>query len=310
MPDSPKIKVTSRSFSRHPALVADLRAISPNIHLNEAGRKFSKAELIDFIGDADGLVLALDEVDDAVLAACPNLKIISKFGVGLNNLDLEACRARGIAVGWSGGVNRRSVSEMVLGFMLSMMRNLYPTANRLSRGAWDKNGGEQLSGKTVGVIGLGFIGGDLIRLLQPFGCQILGNDILDKSALAAETGIRLAAKDEIFERAQVVTLHTPLDDSTRFMIDERALRAMRPDAFLINTARGPLVREAALKRALVEGWIAGAALDVYEAEPPTDLEFLGLDNLFCTPHIGGNSQEAVLAMGQSAIGHLKRFFEK
>ena len=304
------VKVTSPSFSRHPDLARELRALFPEAVLNTEGQRFDKAALIDYIRDADALVVGLETIDDDVLAACADLKIIAKYGVGLDGIDLESCKRRNVAIGWTGGVNKRSVAEMALGFMLSLSRNLYSTSIQLKAGDWNKAGGFQLTGKTVGVIGLGHAGTDVIRLLKPFGCTILGNDIEDRSELCAEHGIQSASKDEIFETADLVTLHTPLTDLTDGLIDAAVLERMKPTAYLINTARGPIVRNADLKAALIQGEIAGAALDVYEDEPPTDLEFLALPNLFCTPHIGGNADEAVLAMGRSAIGHLQNYFNQ
>ena len=304
------IKATSGSFSKHPELRQALLADFPDAQFNDLGRKFTKPELIDYIGDADGLVIGLDTVDDEVLARCPDLKIISKFGVGLDNLDVEACEKRGIAVGWTGGTNKRSVAEMDLCFMLALSRNLYPASMDLKAGTWNKNGGVQLSGRTVGVIGLGHTGSEIVRLLQPFDCRVLGNDIVDKSDFCGEMGVQEAAKEEIYRDADIITLHTPLTDLTHHLIDRETLSKMKPTAFVINTARGSIVNQADLKQALKDGTIAGAALDVYESEPPADREFLGLANLFCTPHIGGNADEAVMAMGMSAIHHLKEFFGK
>jgi len=304
------IKATSTSFSRHPKLREELLATFPNALFNEEGRKFGKDELIDYIGDADGLVLGLEAVDDEVLSRCQNLKIISKYGVGLDNLDVEACEKRGIAVGWTGGTNKRSVAEMDLCFMLALARNLYPASLKLKDGTWNKNGGSQLSGKTVGVIGIGHTGSEIIRLLEPFGCAILGNDIIDKSDFYREHGVRDASKEEILRDADFITIHTPLTDMTREFINKDTLKQMKPTAFVINTARGPIVNLADLKQALKGATIAGAALDVYPDEPPEDHELLKLHNLFCTPHIGGNADEAVMAMGQSAIHHLNEFFGK
>jgi len=248
--------------------------------------------------------------DDDVLAAGKNLKIVSKFGVGLDNLDVAACEKRKIVVGWTGGTNKRSVAEMDLCFMLALTRNLYPASMALKAGTWEKNGGFQLSGRTVGVIGLGHTGSEIVPLLQPFDCRVLGNDIIDKSDFCREMGVQEATKEEIYRDADIITLHTPLTDLTHHLINHETLAQMKPTAFVINTARGPIVNQADLKQALMDGVIAGAAIDVYEDEPPADRELLGLPNLFCTPHIGGNADEAVMAMGLSAIHHLKEFFGK
>jgi len=304
------IKVTSASFSKHPMLRATLLKLFPNAQFNEENRKYNRKELIAYLKDANGVVLGLEEMDEEVLVNCPNLKIISKFGVGLDNLNVNACKKHGIAIGWTGGVNRRSVAEMDLCFMLALARNLYSTSINLMNGEWNKDGGFQLSSKTVGVIGLGFTGSEIIKLLQPFECRILGNDIKDKSNLSIEFGVKLVNKEQIFSEADFITIHTPLTKSTYRLINKETLARMKPTSFIINTARGPIVNIEDLKQALINGKIAGAALDVYEQEPPTDMELLQLPNFFCTPHIGGNANEAVVAMGMSAISHIREFFGK
>jgi phosphoglycerate dehydrogenase-like enzyme len=305
-----KIKVTSTSFSKHPQLRTAMLKSFPDAEFNDDSRKYTRAELISYLKDADGVVLGLEEVDDEVLVACPNIKIISKFGVGLDNLNIEACKNRDIAIGWTGGVNKRSIAEMDLCFMIALARNLYSTSINLMAGEWNKNGGFQLSKKTVGVIGLGFTGSETIKLLQPFGCRILGNDIIDKSKLCNEFSVEHVDKEIIFAEADFVTIHTPLTELTYHLINKDTLARMKQSVFVINTARGPIVNNEDLKCALIDGTIAGAALDVYEQEPPTDSELLQLPNFFCTPHIGGNADEAVMAMGMSAIGHIKEFFGK
>jgi D-3-phosphoglycerate dehydrogenase len=309
MPLVPLVKVTSPSFSKEPALRGELSAAFPGAVFNDAGTRLAGDALARYLSDAEGAIIGLEPVDAKLLAACPRLRIVSKYGVGLDNIDADACRARGVAIGWTGGVNRRSVSEQTLCFMIGLFRNVFVTANLLRGGKWDKSGGRQLTGTTVGIIGLGFVGQDLTKLLAPFRCDVIANDIADVSGFASEHGVRMTSKEEIYETADVVTLHVPLTSETRFLIDEPALARFRKDAFLINTSRGEVVRLAALKRALREGRLAGAALDVFEVEPPTDTELLSLPNIVTTAHIGGNAREAVLAMGRSAIGHLARFFE-
>ncbi len=304
-----KIVVISPSFSKNSTLSSQILFTFPNTTLNISGMRFNKEELIKYLQNADAAIVGLETIDDDVLSACQNIKIIAKYGVGLDNIDIEACQKRGIAIGWSGGVNKLSVAEMVLGFMLMLCRNLYITANQLQGGVWNKSGGFQLSGKTVGIIGFGFIGQEVARLLAPFGCELLINDIADKRAEIAFFGAKAAIKDEIFEKADFITIHTPLTDETRNLIDVSTLKKIKNSAFVINTARGGIVDEVALKEALKNGDIAGAAIDAYLEEPPGDMELLTLPNLICTPHIGGNANEAVLAMGRSAIWHLREFFK-
>ena len=304
---SMKIVAISPSFSKHDKLQNELLLSFPDAKLNREGLRFSKQELIAFIGDADAVIVGLEEIDDNLLESCPNLKIVSKYGVGLNNIDLDACQKRGIQIGWTGGVNRLSVAEMTLGYMLMLCRNLYMTSNQLKQGIWNKSGGFHLSGKTVGVIGVGFIGKEVIRLLQPFGCTILVNDIIEQSDYYREHGLHKASKEEIYASADIITIHTPLDKTTEGMINRNVFTAMKPSAFVLNSARGGIINENDLKHALQNNLIAGAAIDAYAEEPPSDKELLNLPNLICTPHIGGNAEEAVEAMGLSAIHHLREY---
>jgi D-3-phosphoglycerate dehydrogenase len=256
------------------------------------------------------MIVGVDKIDDEILSSCTNLKFISKYGVGLDNIDLEACEKRGVRIGWTGGVNKLSVAEMALGFMLMLSRNLYVTSNLLKNSKWKKDGGFQLTGKTIGIIGVGNIGKELVRLLKPFNCEILVNDIIDQSNYYKENSLIELPRDEIFQKADIVTMHTYLDDDTKNLVNIDMLKTMKPTSYLINTSRSGVVNEDDLKYALENNIIAGAAIDVYIEEPPTDTELLSLPNLICTPHIGGNAVEAVEAMGMSAIKHLRKYYNK
>ncbi len=280
-----------------------------DVKFNLDGKRFKKDELIEYLKEADGAIIGLEPIDREVLEACSNLKYISKYGVGLNNIDLDECRKRGVKIGWRGGVNRLSVAEMALGFMLMLSRNLYITSNLLKEGTWQKEGGFELSGKTIGIIGVGFIGKELIRLLEPFNCKILVNDIVDQESYYRVHGLIEATKEDIYKEADIISIHTPFDETTKDLITLREFKMMKPTAFLLNTARGGIVNEADLKYALKNSLIAGAGIDAYVVEPPIDRELIDLPNLIATPHIGGNSKEAVLAMGLSAIENLKLIME-
>ena len=306
--NAPLIKVTSPSFCKNDLLTRDLASRPFRVVLNTKGDRLHGRSLYDFLADADGAIIGLEKIDDPLLAACPRLQIISKFGVGLDNVDREACRARGVTMGWTPGVNRRSVAEMTVGLMIGLCRNLFVTSQKLRLGEWDKNGGRQLSSLRVGIIGLGNVGQELARLLKPFECRISANDIVDREVFCREEGITQTTKEEIFCSADIVSLHVPLVDETRCLINAETLDLMKPDAFLINTSRGGVVDQEALKMALQTQRIAGAAIDVYEQEPPTDRDLLELPNLVCTPHIAGNAWEAVVAMGRSAVQHLDAYF--
>lgn len=304
-----KIVATSPSFSKNEKLQKEIYKHFPNAQLNLDGKKFNQKELAEFLGDADAVIVGLDPINEVILNECPNIKIIAKYGVGLNNIDLEACKKRNIAIGWTGGVNKLSVAEMALGFMLMFARNLFMSTNELKNGVWNKSAGFQLSGKKIGIIGLGQIGKELVRLIKPFGCTLLANDIVDQNEYYLENDIKEASKEEIFKICDFVTINTPHNEDTNNMVDIKVLKSMKKSAYILNIARGGIINEEDLKYALKNNIIAGAAIDAYVEEPPKDQEFLKLPNLICTPHIGGNAKEAVEAMGMSAINHLKEFFK-
>lgn len=299
-----RVAVTSRSFSRHPALRAELRRRYADVTFNDAGINLSGERLIAFLKGHDKAITALETLDEAVFSALPELTVISKYGVGLNTLDLPAMARRGIRLGWTGGVNKRSVSELTIAFALALLRNIPLLSNEVVGGTWRQLTGRQLSNRTVGIIGCGHIGKDLARLLRAFGCRVLAHDLLDFAEFYAEHEIEALPLEELLMTADVVTLHLPLDDSTENILNAKRLSMLRPEAILINTARGGLVDEATLKTMLKEGRLAGAAFDVFAAEPPEDSELLALPNFLATPHIGGSSEEAILSMGRAAINGL------
>jgi phosphoglycerate dehydrogenase-like enzyme len=303
------VGVTTVAFSKNDILVNKLNGLGfRSVKTNLAGKRFERSELIAFLSNCQAAIVGLDQIDEALLERLPNLKVIAKYGVGLDNIDLIACEKHGVEVLHTQGVNKRSVSEMALGFMLSLLRNLYVTSNDLKSGSWNKNGGVQLSDKHIGIIGVGHIGKDLIKLLKPFNCNILVNDIIDLTDFADANGLTVVSKEQIYRQCDVITIHTPQTESTANLLNRNTFAQMKSNAIIINTARGGIVNLEDLKQALISHQIGGAALDVYDTEPPTDTALLNIPNLMNTPHIGGNAREAVESMGQAAIDHLTNYF--
>lgn len=297
-----QVAVASRSFSRHPVLRAELLARYPDATFNDAGLSLSGSVLIDYLKGHDAAVIALEPMTAEVFAALPDLKVIAKYGVGFDKLNLAEMRARGIRLGWSGGVNKRSVAELVIAFAINMLRGV-PMANAEVRsGTWRQVIGPQVSDCTFGIIGCGHVGKDLGRILRGgFGCRVLAHDVLAFPDYYAETGVEPVSMQVLLREADVVSLHVPYGTGTQNLIDAAALTQMKDTAVLINTARGGLVDEAALKAALMNKKLFAAAFDVFAIEPPEDQELLNLSNFLATPHIGGSSSEAILAMGRAAI---------
>jgi len=301
-----KIAVTSRSFSRHPTLRHELTTRFPNalVTFNDSGASLGGDALLAFLRGHDHAVTALETLDRQVFDHVPELGVIAKYGVGLDMLDLPEMSRRGLRLGWRGGVNRRSVAELVIAFAIATLR-LVPQANALIReGQWRQLMGRQLSGRVFGIVGCGHIGKDLAVLLRAFGCTVLVNDILDFPDFYALNGLEAVDLETLLRQSEIVSLHLPAGKGTRGLLSAERLALMRPDAILINTARGGVVDEVALRTLLENGHLAAAAFDVFTVEPPQDGKLLSLPNFLATPHIGGSAEEAVLAMGRAAIDGL------
>jgi len=299
-----KVVVSAVSFSKNTELVSVLLNHFPDAVINSEGKRYLNDDLVAFYKDANAIITGLENIDDELLSKLPSLKLIVKYGVGLDNIDLLACEKRGVKIGWTGGVNKNSVAEMALGFMLMLSRNLFTTANQLKSGTWNKSGGFSLSSRTIGIIGIGHIGKELVQMLKPFNCRILINDIIDLSGYSSLNKVESVTKEYLFQNADLISIHTPLNSSTEDMINKEIILQMKKSVFLINTARGGIINEDDLKWALENNEIAGAALDVFNVEPPEDSELMKFPNLITTPHTAGNSYEAVIAMGIAAIDHL------
>lgn len=301
MNDKDRVAVCSRSFSRNPILRAELSARYRHVTFNDTGLQLEGSELIAFLKGHNKAITALEKIDKEILSGLPELEVIGKFGVGIDMIDMQAMNDHGIRLGWTGGVNKRSVAELTLAFAIVMLRCVIQANREVVGGGWRQIVGGHLTGRTVGIIGCGNVGKDLVRLLKPFDCKILVNDIQDYPDFYSKNDVRLVEKEELLSLSDVVTLHVPLDKSTYNMISADRIKTMKHTSILINVARGGLVDECALKKALKENKLGGAAFDVFNQEPPQDTELLSLPNFLATPHIGGSAEEAILAMGRAAI---------
>lgn len=299
------VAVASRSFSKHPVLRKEITNLFDDVTFNDSGASLHGESLIEFLDGHDLAVTALERIDAGILSRLPNLKVIGKYGVGLDMIDLQAMKEHGVKLGWTGGVNKRSVSELVVSFAIAILHRAVYANAEVKNGEWYQIKGRQLSDCTVGIIGCGHVGKDLVQLLKPFGCKVLAHDILDFNEFYTEHGVQAVGLAELLNNSDVVTLHLPLDDSTHNILDSKRLNLLKEGAVLINLARGGLLDEEALFTLLKQGKLMGAALDVFAIEPPEKSELIHLDNVFVTPHIGGSTEEAVLAMGMAAIDGLK-----
>ncbi|OGX29799.1 MAG: phosphoglycerate dehydrogenase [Omnitrophica WOR_2 bacterium RIFCSPLOWO2_12_FULL_51_24] len=257
--------------------------------------KLSPEELKAIIKDYDALVVrSSTKVTKDIIDAATKLKVIGRAGVGLDNVDAEAASKRGIIVMNTPAGNTISTCEHTWSLMLSMSRNV-PNANAsLKEGKWDRNRymGVELYGKTLGIIGLGRIGTEVARRAMAFGMKVIACDPYLTVEKANELGIELVEVQDVIKQADYITVHTPLTNDTKHMIGDKEFEQMKPGVRIVNCARGGIIDEAALIRALDSGKVAGAALDVYENEPPKDFAIFKHDKLVATPHLGASTEEA------------------
>jgi len=299
------LAVTSRSFSKHPILRKEVLMRYPDAKFNDDGLSLNGQSLIDFLQGYEMAITALEKIDDQVLTNLPNLKIIGKYGVGLDMIDFHAMKKHGVSLGWKGGVNKRSVSELVISFAIYLLHRIAFLNSEVKNGEWYQLKGRELSNCTFGIIGCGHIGKEIIRLLKPFKCNILVHEPIDLSEYYQVNNITPVSIEELIQKSDVVSLHLPLNDSTKNIMSKDRLSMLKKDSILINLARGGLVDEVALEKLLIEKKIGGAALDVFETEPPTDSKFALMDNVLVTPHIGSSTEETIIEMGMAAINGLE-----
>ena len=300
-----EVAVASHSFPKSQTLREELLARYPGSTFNETGRPLGRDALIAFLRGHAKAITGLETLDEVVFDALPDLRVVSKYGVGLDMIDLEAARRHGVAIRWTPGVNRQAVAELTIGFMIALCRSIVPLALNVREGVWRQpGGGRQLSSAVIGVLGCGHVGQQVARLCRAFGATVLAHDVRAYDEFYREYGVQPVAFSALLEQSDIVTVHVPLDASTRGLIGAHELSSMKRAAYLVNTARGGIVDESAVAAALVERRLAGAAFDVFTAEPPVTRELLRAPNFIGTPHIGAGTHEAVLAMGRAAIAGL------
>jgi len=304
MNTSDVVAVCSRSFSNNIELRNLLSLKFKSIKFNDDGVMLSGDALVDFLDNCTMAIIGLEKIDDVLLKKTPHLRVISKYGVGLDSLDLSAISNYGLRLGWTPGVNKTAVAELVLSFSIFMLRGVLKSSRDLVRGVWSQTPGQQLSNKTFGVIGCGNVGKEVIRLLEPFNNNILFNDIKDIHELEKMHHDKQVSLDELLRCSDVISIHTPLNKLTKNLISMREFELMKSNAVLLNLARGGIVDEWALEQALVNNKIYAAVSDVFSTEPPLNSSLLNLDNFLGSPHIGGSSKEAILNMGMAAINGL------
>lgn len=295
--------MTATSFGvSDPGLRSDLANRLGEVVYSAVPRPLNSPELAALIPDCDGLIAGLDEIDRAALASANRLKVISRYGVGLDRVDLGAARERGIIVTNTPGANAGAVAELTIGLILSLARSIPETANATRAGRWPRVNGLALEGKTIGLLGFGTIGKEVARRISAFDCTTIAFDPKPDHIAAGKYGVTFASQDSIVSQSDFLSLHLPALPETVSMVDAAFLSLMKPGSFLINTARGELVDEEALLAALKRGHLRGAAIDSWRKEPPgADNPLLSLPQVLATPHMGSHTDVAASAMGRMAM---------
>ena len=262
-------------------------------------QKMTEEYLIELLQGVDGAIIGVVPITANVLEHAPRLKVVSMHGVGVDHIDLTAAAQKGVVIANCQGANDQSVADLTIGLMISVARDIPILDKAVRGGGWGAHAGSELWKKTLGLIGLGRIGQGVARRALGFDMQVLAYDPYIQ-AENLDQDISLVSLNEVLRNADFVSLHATLSEETRCMIGSPQLQAMRSSAYLINTSRGALVDERALYAALVKKQIAGAALDVYDVEPPIDNPLLQLENVVVTPHIGAHTQESIERVGVMA----------
>jgi D-3-phosphoglycerate dehydrogenase len=274
--------------------------------------RLEEADLLALIGEIDGVICGDDRFTERVLQAAPRLKVIAKWGTGIDSIDQDACKRLGIAVRNTPNAFSEPVADSVLGYMLCFARNLLALDRQMKAGTWHKIPGRALRECTLGVIGVGDVGKAVVRRAIGFGMRIVGNDLLEMPAdFAAATGIEMMHKDDLLRQADFVSLNCDLNPTSYHLLSSAEFALMQPTAVVINTARGPVIDEAALVAALQQGQIAGAGLDVFEDEPlPPNSPLRQMDNVLLAPHNANSSPEAWEHVHQNTIRQLLAVLEQ
>lgn len=300
-----KILITPTSFLKNPQAKAMVEAFADEIVYNPQSRPLEADEVTALLDGVDGFIAGLDYITADVINNAPaSLKVISRYGAGVDRVDLEAAKAKGIKVTNTPGTNAVAVCELAFGLMLSLARAIPRLDSAVKKGEWPRNNGTELMGKTLGIVGFGAIGRNLATRAKAFGMNVIAYDPYFNAEFAAQHGIEQKSLDDVISGADFISLHVPLTQETKYMIGKDAISRMKDGAFVINTARGGLVDEAAAAEALKSGKLGGIGLDAYEAEPVTDSPLLGLDNVVMTPHTGAHTNEAIAGMGTMAAQNL------
>ena len=308
------VVVTSRSFSKNEGLANALKAKYSKVIFNDSGATLQGQELINFLSSADKAIIGIEKISAEVLQQLPKLKVISKYGVGINNLDIDSMTSKGVKLGFTPGVNKQSVAELALTLTLISLRKIHNNHTEIAKGIWSQEKGAELFGKTVGLLGFGNTGQKFASFLAPFDCKIIFFDekvFTNEELLSISKDINLkldsiyqAKLAAVLDQADILSIHLPLLPETEDIISTKELSLLKPSISIINTARGGIVNESALHAFLSSEPDSFAAFDVYAEEPVLENPLFELPNFFGTSHRSSLTHEGINAMGLAAIAGL------
>jgi len=300
-----KIAVTSRSFSRNDKLIANLKTKFKHIKLNSKGYALKGKNLIDFLDGMDGAIIGIEPITSKVLSELPSLKHISKYGVGTNNLDMEAIKSHGISLSLSPGSNSQSVAEYTLYLMLLSMRQNFNNMSEIAQNIWSQKKGRELFKKRVGIIGFGNIGKQLSRMLKPFQIKVMLFDNVKINLTKSQSSfIEQVQLSTLLRKADIISLHLPLTKGTENFITKNEFSIMKNDVVIVNTSRGGIVNERDLFTFLKKNPDAFGAFDVFKKEPNFSSKLYSLPNFFASSHRASLTNEGIENMGMAAINGL------
>ena len=298
-----RVAVTSPYFDFFPELKAEFIDRYPDSKFPTSRHRMREDELIDYLRGYEAAVIGLDRFTEKVCAALPELEVVSLCSAGVDHIDPAILNRHNIRMWWAAGINKVSVSELTVSYMIFAIRRVHAFSTLLRQGKWagPVGFGADLRGKTVGIHGCGHICKEVVKLLQPFGVEILACDRVDISDFCQEYGVQVVSPDELWARSDVLTIHLSRNATTLGMYTGAVLDRMKKGSILINVARGSLVDEQALKERLESGHLSGAAFDVFAVEPANGNPLLNVPNFFASPHIGATTRESWEAMLRSGM---------
>ncbi len=281
-----------------------LKEFTEDIVFNTRGKPLSEDELIPLLQECEGYIAGLDYVTRKVMDACPKLKVISRYGVGYDRVDIEAAKEKGIIVTNTPGVNAEAVGELTFGLIHSITRKIPYLHEQTKAGMWTRLTGTELKGKTIGIMGLGAIGKVVARCAKGYDMNVIAYDPYINTEYCEKNGIGIKTFDELISESNFISLHLPLNDQTRHMINSDTIAKMQDGTIIINTSRGGIVDEEAAYQAIKSGKLGGLGLDAFETEPPELSPLFEVNNVVVTPHTGAHTKEATENMAYTSIKNL------